>query len=291
MSRLDERQGFTDLARSDGKTLWRALPSEIEVRAGLFTGRPPERRLLLGEILCSTCGELRRVQIEPLYLPPGYAVEAPPHVLGAGPPPTHDEGPWGVLAPSLLLVWCPQCETKFTLIAHETADGWDVLLLPTKPGRAGTANTPAAVAYYLDQAERAKRAGARSAALAMYRAALEHFLYREGFTAVRMSEKIKALRTEKRGESPRPWVAEVDDVALDLLKQLADGALHTNEGDISRQEAFDSDLLASVELVLAALLHAVYETGAAHEAARSRMQQAVRRIRGRDAASGGPSLG
>jgi hypothetical protein len=280
MSRLDDREGFAELARSDdAQKVRRTLPREMDIQVGRLTGRAPEKRLLLGEVLCSTCGELRRVQVEALYLPPGFGWKAPPETLPVDPyTPAQDRPPH---TPALLLVWCPQCQTKFTLVVHDSASGWDVLLLADRPGRAGTPHTPPEVAYYVDQAERAKRAGAMSAALAMYRAALEALLHQQGFEQRHMSEKISAVREEKGSGSARPWVAEVDDVALEMLKKLADGTLHLDGGDVARQAAIDADLLRSVELVVSALMHSVYETGAAHAEARSRMQQALRHLRGR----------
>ena len=176
---------------------------------------------------------------------------------------------------------CPQCDAEYALIALERPSGLDVVLLLCAPGVAKKSSAPAEVTYYLDQAERARAGGAHSAAVAMYRAALEHLLLEQRFDDHYLSGKLKGLRRQKQaGEGP-PWVREVDDVAIDLLKQVADGALHTNDGDISRQDGIDAELLASVELVFAALMEEVYETRAAQNAARDSLQAAVRRITGR----------
>ena len=66
-------------------------------------------------------------------------------------------------------------------------------MVPSTFGGLATPNTPPAVAFYLDQTSRVEAMSAYTAAVAMYRAAMESFLHERGFTSGRLKAKIDAL--------------------------------------------------------------------------------------------------
>jgi hypothetical protein len=104
--------------------------------------------------------------------------------------------------------------------------------LPSTYGGLSTPNTPPPVAYYLDQAHRARSVGALSAAAAMYRAALDQILFEQGFTEGTLGPKIGAL--EKA--NPR-WLANLDPAYLTVIKQIGDGAITPERRRHSEAEA------------------------------------------------------
>src|SRR5665213_3516150 len=123
-------------------------------------------------IYCPSCGDLRRVSIKCLY----YAAQSRGLNLA---------GDWRTVAaqltPSLFKLTCVECKTSFTSMVYQGPKGPDVVFLCSHTAGLTTPNTPPAVAYYLDQAYRSESVGARSAAVAMFRGALDHLLFEQGY--------------------------------------------------------------------------------------------------------------
>jgi hypothetical protein len=119
-----------------------------------------------------------------------------------------------------------------------------------------TPNTPGAVAYYLDQAERSQAVAALSAAVAMYRAALEQLLFDQGYRDGMLAQKITKLIAD---EKPPHWLEDLDPAFLTVLKDLGNAAIHPNEGDITKQAALDSALMLQLRALFVELLDDVYE--------------------------------
>jgi hypothetical protein len=164
--------------------------------------------------------------------------------------------------PSLCIIMCLQCDTSFTAVLYETKKGTGYALLPSRPGGLTTPNTPSAVAYYLDQAHKSAAVGANSAAIAMFRAALEHVLYGKDFTMKMLGPKIDALEEQINSKTAERWAMDLDPEMLRVLKKLGDAAIHPNDGNIERQNTLDSDLVMLVKLTFAGLLDLVYEAEA-----------------------------
>jgi hypothetical protein len=164
-----------------------------------------------------------------------------------------------VLPPSLLLARCRQCECQFTVLIFEGANGPSLAMFPNCPGGLASPNTPASVAYYLDRASRAQSVGAYSAALAMFRAALEHLLFEQGFEQKMCGAKLGALEAGIQDGTAPPWAKDLDPAYLRVLKDLGDSAIHPNDGDVSRQAIFDETLVAQVAATFVELIDAVYE--------------------------------
>lgn len=205
-----------------------------------------------GTLYCPTCGEPRRMEVRWLY---GHrdALRDDLELPGAGP--TYA----AQVVPSLLRLSCVQCEGLFTALLYPGSSGPMLSIFPQQVGGLRTPSTPDAVAYYLDQAQRAHSAGALSAAVAMYRGALEQLLFHQGFRKGMLKAKIDELEQQKTaGTAPR-WAADLDTAFLTVLKELGDGAIHPNGGDVSKQAALDHATLGRVHETFSYLLFVVYE--------------------------------
>lgn len=139
-------------------------------------------------------------------------------------------------------------------------------------------NTPSGVAFYLDQAARAQHAGAKSAAAAMYRAAIEHVLFQQEYKRRMLGNKIQDLEaTITDGAAPR-WTRDLDPAFLRVIKKLGDGSIHPGEGDVSNQQALDAHLLNQLTITFAALLEHVYEREHEEKARLAAPEKALREL-------------
>lgn len=207
------------------------------------------RTIRNGEMYCPSCGDVRRMAITPVYSRPmslGEGLNLIGDVLKQ-------------LVPSLFSFQCVQCDAVFTAIIYPGPVGPSLAVLPSCRGGLTTRNTPAAVAFYLDEAHKAQSVGANSAAIAMFRGALEHILFRQRYKTGTCGAKVAALsRDIKKGTAPK-WALELDTEFLKVLKALGDGAVHPNDGDVDKQAARDNSLLAQVKETFQMLLYLVYE--------------------------------
>lgn len=232
-------------------------------------------------LFCPRCGGLRRMTITSRYAPdptnhalntlatrnPGGAPPAPPsNKIPSQPPPaaplssvlriaTH-------IVPLLTSLECVQCSATFEALIYKSSEGPALAILPSIPGGLRTPHTPTSVAYYLDQAQRAHSVGANSAAVAMYRAALEQLLLEAGFQERMLGPKIKALEDAIAAKSAPKWALDLQIDFLQVLKELGNAAIHA--GDVQRQAHLDSHLLQQVQITFMHLLNLVYEVE--HEA-------------------------
>jgi hypothetical protein len=93
----------------------------------------------------------------------------------------------------------------------------------------------------------------------MYRAALEHLLFEQGYEKGMCNAKLTALEEDsKAGKGPQ-WARDIDRKFLIVLKRLGDGALHPNDGDVGKQESLDEKLLRAIQATFTELLYQVYE--------------------------------
>jgi hypothetical protein len=161
--------------------------------------------------------------------------------------------------PILTTLHCVQCDTSFTGIVYKGPGGLALAVLPSTYGGLTTPHTPAGVAYYLDQAQRAHSIGANSAAITMFRGALEHLLFEQGFKTGMCGRKIADLEKAIVEKTAPKWAYELDTEFLTVMKQLGDGSIHPNDGDVTQQEKLDSDLIARVRHTFQMLLFLIYE--------------------------------
>jgi hypothetical protein len=208
-----------------------------------------------GSLYCPACGAERRMSI--------WILSTPKDVTQAGTGGFVTSMENEKFVPTLLRLACVQCEAKFTGVIYEGPDGPDAVILPSIRGGLTTPHTPVGVAYYLDQAYRAEVVGARSAAVAMYRGALEQLLFEQKYTKGMLKQKLDTLEVDiAQGTAPK-WALDLDTRFLTVLKNLGDGSIHPNDGDVTKQSVLDEELVRKVRATFLMLLFLVYE--APHE--------------------------
>lgn len=210
------------------------------------------------QLYCAACGGLRRMTVSPVWTPPSDDPRRKPGGLNlAG---SSTESIAGQLTPSLFLLFCFQCGSTFTAVIYKGPSGPQLAVFADHLGGLSTPHTPEPVRYYLDQAHRAHSVGATSAAVAMYRAALEYLLFEQGFEEPKTcGAKINALKKAIEEGTAPAWASQLDDAHLTVIKKLGDAAIHPNDGDTSKQSEFDSALISMVQETFAELLSRVYE--------------------------------
>ncbi len=141
-------------------------------------------------------------------------------------------------APSLFRYTCVECRSQWTTLVYKGPHGASLAVFGESLGGLSTPNTPEAVAYYLGQAYKSQAASANTAAIAMYRAALEHLLFEQGYTTRELGPKLGALdRDVTAGKGP-PWAHRLNLAFLKVLKDLGNYSIHPNDGDVAGQERF-----------------------------------------------------
>ncbi|MDY7229756.1 DUF4145 domain-containing protein [Hyalangium rubrum] len=152
-------------------------------------------------------------------------------------------------------------------------------VFPNVMGGLSTQHTPKAVAYYLDQAARAQSAGARSAAIAMYRSALEHLLEDQGFKDGMCGQKVSKLEKAIKDSNAPAWAKDLDPQVMRVLSHLGNGVLHTNGGDITKQENATPELVQAIMVTFEELLEVVYEQPAARAARQRILTEAASKMK------------
>ena|SRR2546427_4502042 len=210
-----------------------------------------EQVVRTGSLYCPACGDERRMGIA--------IIHAPRDLIQAARNGAVRHGQSKDFVPSLLALACVQCETLFTGVIYSGPDGPEAIILPSIRGGLTTPHTPVGVAYYLDQAHRAEVVGARSAAVAMYRGALEQLLFEQGYTTGMLKKKLETLELDiGKGTAPK-WALDLDTEFLAVLKDLGDGSIHPNDGDVTKQSVLDEELVRKVRATFLMLLFLVYE--------------------------------
>jgi len=181
------------------------------------------------------------------------------------------------MAPGLFLYECVECDAIFTALIYKGPTGEELAVFPNVPGGVATRNTPASVAYYLDQAARSQASGARSAAVAMYRVALEQLLEHTGYKQRMLGPKVDALLKDVQNNAPNTpkWAHQLNSSYLTVIKDLGNGTLHTNGGDITLQQNATPQLLADIQLTFEELLELTIEAPLREAARLQRMSAAA----------------
>ena len=93
----------------------------------------------------------------------------------------------------------------------------------------------------------------------MYRAALDYLLFEHGYKTGMLGARIKALLNDvAEGKAPK-WAMELNPAYLGVIKDLGNGAIHTNDGDVTKQDALDGETINHLHALIAELLDVVYE--------------------------------
>lgn len=205
----------------------------------------------LGTLYCPRCGDVRRVEARLLH----GAQEARQVAAGGGVLVFKPES----LVSSLFSLICVQCDTTFTALIYRGPGGPDLAILPSCSGGLTTPHTPPSVAYYLDQANRSKSTGAYTAAISMFRGALEHLLFEQGYEQRMLGPKLIELEKDIQNQKAPKWALELETDFLVVLKELGDGSIHPNGGDVTKQAVLDSEMVSKVQMTFVHLLYLVYE--------------------------------
>ncbi|UCE61721.1 MAG: hypothetical protein JSU63_08225, partial [Phycisphaerales bacterium] len=241
---------------SDSKTFFQIVK---ENWAELWHGRSVDE----GSLYCPTCGADHRMALMKRHSRREYKSEEHP---------TNAPSNLINLTPHLFLASCTDCKTEFTLLIYAGPDGPSLAVFSNEYGGLSTPHTPDPVNYFLDQAHRAETVGATSAALAMYRSALEQVLFEQGYTRKMCGNKLRDLqRAIEAGQAPQ-WALEVETDFLDVLKQLGDHACHVGPAVQSSDSDNDSEpydpnteadterqLLPAVRATFTHVLDTIYE--------------------------------
>jgi len=221
-----------------------------------------------GEMYCPRCGGYRRMSVELLYPVLRNGVVEQLILSDANLNGTKHNKPKideyihklsPLLSPSLWQYTCLQCDTTFTTVIYEGPNEQAMAILPSCNGGISTPNTPQSVKYYLDQASKAKSIGASSASIAMFRAALDSLLFQQGYQKGMLGSKIQQLCSDIDSGSAPKWAMELEVDFLKVIKDLGNGSIHPNEGDINTQAQLDNELVSRVLDTFLLLLFLIYE--------------------------------
>ncbi|WP_147468432.1 hypothetical protein [Corallococcus interemptor] len=271
------RMSSLNLNTLDG--LRRAIAGNIDVL------RLDDETATVGNLYCPRCSAERRVTLkvlhhrerlnEPLTVPARRSVTGPP----VAPAPLTQEERFAMflrrleagMSPFLFTYSCLQCECLFTGVVYDGPDGEGLALFPKTPGGIATTHTPKAVAYYLDQAARCQSVGALSAAMAMYRASLEHILGLAGYKGM-LHAKVQALVAAIDNKSAPDWGRRLNVAYLTCIKEIGNAAIHANGGDIAVQEHITPGLVSLVQMTLEEIIERAFEEPARDKARLDQMQ-------------------
>jgi hypothetical protein len=177
-------------------------------------------------------------------------------------------------APALLMYQCGECDARYTALIDRGPAGPRLAVFPEALGGLATTHTPAAVRFYLDEAQKAQSVGANSAAVRMYRAAIEHVLFEQGFQRKTLGKKVEDLEAAIRGHTAPAWTTRLEVEDLALLKDLGNYSISPNDGDISKQATFDAPLLQNIQETVRGLLDLIYQDPIRQQERRDRLRAA-----------------
>lgn len=233
-----------------------------------FPTKPPSRMLHqdpfhAGSLYCPGCGDFRRMRVTLITW------------VNNGEPITQIKDTAKALLHNIYKLSCLQCEATFTSVIYPGVSGPALAILPGILGGMGTPNTPTSVRYYLDQAHKSQAMSAHSAAMAMFRAALDQLMFEQGYTekGKMLGSKIRQLEEEIASGKGPEWARDLDPSFLRVLNNLGSGSIHPNDGDITKQDAIDAELLGDVQTTFAELLHLVYERKAERNARLTKLRE------------------
>ena len=152
---------------------------------------------------------------------------------------------------------CSKCQENANIIIYQSSNDIQIAVVYSANAGYVPINAPDGVKYYIDQVYKARSAGAFSASMAMYRAALECIFVEQNFVNGTIKEKIKRLEdliAERRGPD---WISSVNPSILKYINIIANNAIHVNT-DIDSQKLIDEDLLQVIDNVFAELLDKIY---------------------------------
>ncbi|MBZ0296547.1 MAG: DUF4145 domain-containing protein [Anaerolineae bacterium] len=219
-------------------------------------------------LYCPSCGDSRRVRFEHLHFPTEQrSLSNKVNLLAEALENTQTVEEviekLGIIVarePIVIRLYCVECRTQFTALIYGAAEGKaGYFIAPNVFSGLATPHTDSGVNYYLDQAYKAQSIGANSAAVAMYRGALEHLLFSQGYTNGMLGQKLEKLKHDIANKEAPDWAYSLETDYLNIITELGNGAIHPNGGDIELQKELDDDLLNVLDVTFSGLLYHIYE--------------------------------
>lgn len=243
------------------------------VRAGL----PKESLGNVGVLYCPHCSEYSGMKLNTLHFEKTVGQELYKEItredsIGPGPRPKLPE----YFDPSLFRLDCVNCQNGFYTLLYKIEKGPTLVFFSTRGGGIATPNTPTLVRYYLEQAYKAQAASAYSAAIAMYRAALEQVLQDKGFEGKLPSKLANLAERIKDGTAPS-WAKRLNDAALTVIKEIADSHAHPSE--LSKLQALDIAFMSNVQKTFCSLLSLAYEQDARKAAGKAKLEAVLQKAK------------
>lgn len=259
---VDNLSGFLDSISNNGRHIVSAGAPEYSASAtseNVNMTQVMSFHDFTDELFCPKCGAARRCKLEHLqFFDPHHSSNYFSSFRKLLKKDAPDEFEFDSL-PVIYESTCLQCTSKTLLIVYQGPTSLELAVLHDTYGGCVTANTPEEVKYYIDQAYRARSVGALSAAMSMYRSALEWVLFQQGFTKGMLGQKISDLENAIKDDKAPKWAKEINPAFLKAIKNIGNGAMHTNGGDIKQQSEIDKDLIEVVDVVFSELLDKIYE--------------------------------
>jgi hypothetical protein len=118
---------------------------------------------------------------------------------------------------------CAICRQESILIFFSEKEKYKVISIFPEGDCADKKNIPPEVGYYITQAERSRSVGANSAALVMYRSAIEHILWQNGYDSSSgrlLGERIGKLKRDIENDLIPQWAKRIEMDYLDIIVRL-----------------------------------------------------------------------
>jgi hypothetical protein len=130
--------------------------------------------------------------------------------------------------PSLLQYKCENCFLMINAMIYDGSEGPAIASFPVSSGGLSTPNSPVSVSFFLNQAFKCVSIGAKAAAVAMFRVALEQLLHENGFRedCGLLDGKISALETLKASNVAPDWILDLDPELLTSMRKLGNLSAH-----------------------------------------------------------------
>jgi hypothetical protein len=162
--------------------------------------------------------------------------------------------------PIILKCTCLQCNSQIiALIYLDTKQKLKYAFLYDTYTGAITPNTPNEIKHYLTEAFKCRAIGAYSAAIAMYRSALEWLMYLNDYKDGMLGKKLNNFFKDINNKKAPEWAYSIPKNILEVIKKLGNESIHTNNGNISIQDKMNVDLIHKIDLAFKYILEIVYE--------------------------------
>lgn len=156
-------------------------------------------------------------------------------------------------SPNALKCKCRQCHHDIIMINHLVDNVSKISTIYDVMNYDMCSLIPKSVNYYMGQAFMCKSVGANSAALAMYRSALEWVLEDKGYKNGTLNDKIELFNNK-----PPENVGHIDIKYMTVIRKLGNKSVHSNDDNIDLQYSLDDAFVNDVGLTMEMIIEAIY---------------------------------